>query len=289
MPEGAWSSFFYKIGVGTTPSKIGVLGIFVFLIYFSFIPNLFFIKNIKIEGAGNQQAENISSTIKSYLAKKNPWPRRNLILLSKTKLNAYLLENNQNILKIDGITKDFPNTLRLQISIRADTFAVSAPNGTFLAGSDGLIRSRLDPAAPDAGQQPGLINVKITPQNPVFAGRPAFPAELAEMLKIFTEGLAGAAKTGLLSFEIPGAPSTDITAETTSGFEIKLARHGNAQEALAKLKLIYSQLSDPEAKNLYYIDLRFDDKAYVCYKNTACAHDQSQAAAATSSPETLNP
>ena len=289
LPEGAWNSFLFKLGIGTTASKIAVVGVFVFLIYLSFIPNLFFIKNTRVEGAGTQQIDSVAETAKSYLSKKNPWPQRNLLLLSKAKLSSFLLENNQNILKIESITKDFPNTLQIKIIPRTDTFIISAPNGTFLAGSDGLIREQIDQANNSQQPQQGLINVKISPQDPVFAGRQAFSAELGEMLKTFFQGLEGAAKTNAEFFEITESPGTDVIAKTKSGFLIKLSQNTNAKETLEKLKLIYYQLGDSEAKNLFYIDLRIDDKAYVCYKNTACILDQRPAPEATSSPETLNP
>jgi cell division septal protein FtsQ len=63
------------------------------------------------------------------------------------------------------------------------------------------------------------------------------------------------------------------------------------EQILTQYKLLWENLKTEQRQNLYYVDLRIKGKAYVCYKNTACAKEilaiPAPTNTASSTPQTI--
>ena len=92
-PMGSGGILLSKIGLGSWFSRFATLLVFLILIYLVFIPNVFFVKNISVNGSQDDENAVIKNLANSYLSKTLPWPQKNLILLSKNGLKNFLIKN----------------------------------------------------------------------------------------------------------------------------------------------------------------------------------------------------
>jgi cell division septal protein FtsQ len=291
VPQTDWGVFLSTIGLGSTLSKILSLLALCAIIYLVYIPNFLFVKNIQFMGLSESQSGSVKGTTEEFLNKHLPWPQKNLLLLSKNKLNAFLVKNNQNVLKVEKIEKDFPNGLKISITPRTEKFLVDAPNGIFTVANDGLIKNQLAENLNASTSLPsGLIFIKLKTKETIFAGKNAFPSATADFLLQAYGQLPKIIKNQVEKFEISEPPDYDITALTNSGFKIYLDLKSDLPKILQRFDLVFSQISDGDKKNLSYIDMRFAEKGYVCLKTQPCANVTIPAVnQATSTPENLTP
>jgi len=280
-PTGAGEIFLSKIGLGSWLSRLLTLLVFLLLIYLVFIPNIFFIKHIAVNGAQTTDKPAIEALVNSYLSKKLPWPQKNLVLLSKTGLKNFLLRNDQKILSVDSVDKKFPSTLVLGVTPTVDQFIIQTASSTYFSvSSDGLVTSEVSLNA--SGTLPGaLAFIKLDNKDGLVIGNKAFSQTGIDFLKQAQNQLPGIAKSAIDYYELSGLRTPDLTVYFKGGFKIMLGLNSDAAQILNRLKLLFSQFADSDIKKLYYVDMRFGNNGYVCYKGTACVQDTNLPAAST--------
>ncbi len=261
-----------KIGLGSWTSRIGTLLGFFVLIYLVFIPNLFFVKHLEISGASPGSLSDIEQITNSYLNKKTPWPQKNLLLLSKSKLADYLIKNDQKILSIDSINKNFPNSLVINISPRIDKFVVTASGSPefYSISNDGIITGVLTPSA--SGTLPsGLISVKLTGGEDLYPGKNALSKDRVNFFIQLQNRLPAIAKSPVDYFELIDFQSQNLSVYTKSGFRLLFDLNSDLNKTLSRLQLLFSQYSDADIKNLSYVDMRFEGRGYICNIKAPCS------------------
>ncbi len=280
-PLGAGEIFLFKIGLGSWFSRLITLLVFLLLIYLVFIPNVFFVKHIIINDTHTDDKPTIETLVNSYLSKKLPWPQKNLVLLSKAGLKNFLLENDQKILNINSINKRFPSTLVLDITPRVDQFVIQTASSTgFSVSGDGLITSEVSLNA--SGTLPnGLTSIKLDNSEGLIIGHQAFSQTEVDFLNQMQTQLAGIAKLPVAYYELSGLQIPDLTVYFKNGFKIMLSLDSDVAQTLGHLKLLFSQFADSDINKLFYIDMRFGNNGYVCYKGTACVQDINLPASST--------
>ena len=85
-------------------------------------------------------------------------------------------------------------------------------------------------------------------------------------------------------FEIPNLQATDLSEYVTLGFKLMFETTTDVGQAVNQAQLILNSLAASQQKNLYYLDMRFGGKAYVCYQNTACVQNVPITQTATTTP-----
>jgi len=269
-PKSDWEKFFSRIGLGSWVSKILTLAVLFLFTYLVYIPNLFFVKQINILGAANQAS--VQTTINSFLDKKIPWPQKNLVLMSESALQSFLLEHNQNVLKVNKITKKFPSTLIVEISPRVDSFVVQTPKTAYSISNDGLATNILVPNA--SGTLPsGLILIKLEANPDLTLGQSALSQSQINFINGLQSQLENIVKSPVSYYEMPNLQTPDLTAHLKAGFTIMFDLSSDLNKTLAGLKLLFSQYSDADIQNLSYVDMRFEGTGYVCKKGAPCVQD----------------
>jgi hypothetical protein len=261
-----------KIGLGSWLSRIGTLLGFFVLIYLVYIPNIFFIKHLTINGANPGSISAVEQITNSYLGKKTPWPQKNLILLSKSKLADYLLKNDQKILGIDSISKSFPNSLTINITPRIDKFAITASGSPeiYSVSNDGIITGILTPTA--SGTIPsGLIPIRLTANGDLYSGKSLFNKNQISFFVLLQNKLPGIVKSPVDYYELGDSQNQNLTVYTKNGFKLLFDLSSDLNKTLNRLGLLFSQFSDADIKKLYYVDMRFEDRGYVCDLGTPCS------------------
>ncbi|HYV33733.1 MAG TPA: hypothetical protein VE973_02700 [Candidatus Limnocylindria bacterium] len=284
FPKTDWEVFFSSIGLGSLLSKLLTLLVFLLLIYLVYIPNIFFVKHINITGASPEITANAEASVNLFLNKNLPWPEKNLALLSKNGLKAYLLKTNKQILSVDSINKKLPNTLTIKVTPRLDWFALQTPAGEYFSiSNDGIITNQV---APDAsGTLPsGLILIKLNQNSNINLEQGVLNQSKVNFIKGLYDQLPGVAKSPINYFEINDLQTPDINVYLQNGLLLKFGLLSNLTETLNRLGLLYAQFAPSELKRLYYIDMRFLDRGYICYQGTACSSN-TPTSNATSTPQ----
>ncbi|MDR3642919.1 MAG: hypothetical protein P4L74_04810 [Candidatus Doudnabacteria bacterium] len=268
-PPTAGGVFLAKIGLGSWISRIITGAVLIFLIYLVFIPNLFFIKNVRISGADGGRAETLTNL---YLDKKTPWPQKNLLLMSKIGLQNYLLAQDQQILSVDKITKKLPDTLLVSFTPRTDEYLlITASSSNFTLSTDGLVTGEAELNA--SGTLPSNLAIIKLDNNPYIpVGQKLFTADESQFLGSLQQKLPGIAKSPIDYYELPNLESGDIDVYLKAGYLVKFNLDFDSDEMINRLNLLLSQMSPGDLKNLYYVDMRFKDRAYTCSKSAPCVN-----------------
>ena len=288
-PKNSWEVFFASVGLATWQSKVITAAIFFLLIYIVYIPNFLFIKQVTVNGSDSSANGVVKTLTDSYLGKKLPWPQRNLLLLSKGKLASYLLDNTQKVLSVDTVSKKFPNRLTVSVTPRLDSFLIETASSTlFTVSNDGLITgvSILDASS----TLPNLsFLIKLDSGENLITGQQALSLADIAFLNQVRERLPGIIKSEIDYYEMAEIPDESVTVYTKSGYKILFDLNSDPGQSLDRLNLLLSQFSATDAKKIYYIDMRFKDKGYVCNKGTLCVQNVVLPTSSATSTSTSTP
>jgi cell division septal protein FtsQ len=287
-PLGKSEIFLSKIGLGSWLSRFITLLVFFILIYLTFIPNFFFVKHITINGlqAGDKFAA--ETLINSYLSKELPWPQKNLILLSKNGLKNFLVKNDQKILDVTAVNKKFPSTLIVNLVPRVDQFLIQTASSTnFSVADDGVATAEIFSDASDT-LPTGLTLVKLDDSEGLIINKKALSQNQLTFLNQSQSQLPSIVKSPIGYYELASLQAPDFTVYLKSGFKLLFSFGSDGGQALNRLKLLFSQFADSDLKNLYYVDMRFGDNGYVCYKGAPCVQNISLPEASTTTTNLSN-
>ena len=271
LPETDWEILLSKIGLGSWLSRIITILVFFSLIYIVFIPNFLFIKQITVNGASATINSDVKNLTESYLSKNLPWPQKNLALISKSALKNYLLKKDQEILSVDGINKHFfPAVLTLSITPRVDRFLIeTASSTTYTVSGDGIVTNEIIQGA--SSTLPSLpILIKLNSGSYFAIGQSVLSQSQIGFINQLQSQIAGIVGSSIDYYKLDDLKNPDLTVYTKSGLKLIFDLSSDFNKALSQLRLLFSQFAPGDAKRLYYIDMRFRDKSYVCYKNTPC-------------------
>lgn len=272
-PSAKGELFLSKIGLGSWLSRFSTLLVFFVLIYLTFIPNFFFVKNITINGEQSGDKSTTETLINSYLSKELPWPQKNLVLLSKNGLKNFLLKNDQKILDVTAVNKKLPSTLIVNLVPRVDQFLIQTASSTnFSVADDGVATAEIFPDASDT-LPTGLTEVKLDDSEGLIIGNKAFNQNQLNFLNQTQSQLSTIVKSPIDSYELASLQAPDFTVYLKSGFKLLFSFNSDSGQVLNRLKLLFPQFADSDVKKLYYVDMRFGNNGYVCFKATACVQN----------------
>lgn len=273
LPQTDWGVFLKKIGLETIFSKVATVLVLVTLIYFSFVPNLFFIKQIIVQNENGNTNPDIEILTNLYLKKFNPWPQKNLAFLSKNKLLNYLTENNKTILSVNVIKKDFPNTVYISYKERKDEFVIkTSNNNNYLVSEDGKVTQEFTLNA-SSSLPSSLILIKLEQDMNLPLWQNPFSHNWFWFIRGVNLNLNNKINSPVKEITIENLKNPFFNVITQSGYEIKFDASANLDKTLNRLELLIKDLQPALVKNLQYVDMRFNDRAYVCYKNNPCSYE----------------
>lgn len=269
IPERSWEVFLSDLGLGTWKRKIGagvLLGLLVYLIY---APNIFLVKNVIINGSGPQTQANLERTISLYLRSKPAWPQNNLLLLSKNGLKNYILKNDLDVISVNSINKKLTQTLIINVQPRLDAYLLKSPQGLFTISNDGVITGQIA-VLPTSSPLNNLKLIDWAATDPIAISQPLINAQTLLAANQIQNGLPKAINAQVEHFGMNSSSDPELTVYTQTGLKILFDAKLDINKALNQLATLVGTLAPADVKRLLYIDMRFDSKAFVCYKGTAC-------------------
>lgn len=286
IPESKTAIFFERIWLGNTQRKI-IAGIAIaFVFYLIYFPTFIFVKTISVEGADAETSYQVTESAWSYI-KKNPLlPRRNLLLLSKTNLKKYIESTNGGVAVITQITKRYPHTIIIQTQPRVPTFIVGYNSGEYVVANDGKV---LDNTSTIASTSPLLLLPKVVIKNTSSEEAPnyAFSESKAHGIQDFIAKTSEQLQTSVERVELLDEKAMEATLYLKNGLKLFINFAQDTAKTLHEAKLIWDNTQVGDRKNIYYIDLRYEDRGYTCFKNTPCA-EPPRITTPSTTPETIN-
>lgn len=272
IPQTDWGVFLTKIGLNNWKTRVTILVIFGVFFYIIYIPNFLFIKSIEVTGASTEINNSITESTNTYLQKKFPTPERNILLLSKQKLNNFLLNNNSNLVNINVIQKKFPSKLLINITPRISSLLLQLGDDRYLVSNDGLVLEKIYSSTTTPNTE-NLLQLKIDETNTLIIGKQILDQTTINFLHEVYTKLPNIIKSDIVSFELSTPNSSDLSIYTKKGYKIFIDLILEKEKTLSRLNLLFSQQSATEINKFYYVDMRFEGRGYVCFKDSACTRD----------------
>jgi cell division septal protein FtsQ len=288
IPQNSWEIFLARAGLRSFWAKAVLLVLLLSLIYIVYIPNFLTVKHIEIVGLKQEDSEVVKDKVKDFLNKNVFLPQKNFLLLSKGKLSNFVQVSSDKVLKVENINKDFPNKVKITVKPRISSIAMEVLGERFLVSNDGLVTEKIEMATTSPLN---MVFLKFKEGETPSVGNKYLSQELVEKLKEIYKQTQNVNSISPEYFELLRLNEPDIYLYSKNGsklvFDVKL-EIGNLTE---RLKLLLGQIADQDENNIFYIDLRFKNRAFVCFKGTACVRDIiiNRQPTATSTEETLEP
>ncbi len=270
IPEKKFDAILDKFGLSSIWTKSALVIIILALGYIIYIPNFLKIKQIEITGIRSDNKGTIENTTRDFLKSKPYWPQTNLLLLSKQGLSKYILKKNTEVLKVESINKKFPNSLEIQISSRMPRFVLQSPDGSFIIFNDGKLYKKLDASATP---ESNLILIKIAGGIEPGTGTFTMPQETISSINLIQKDLPDITKLAIEYYKVESIKDPDLIVQLKSGYKIKFDTKLDTADVLKKTRLLLSEIPDTDQAKLEYLDMRINDRGYVCIKNAPCAKE----------------
>jgi cell division septal protein FtsQ len=264
IPQSGREIFFAKLGLDTWPSKVALVLVLGLLVYLTYIPNIFYVANVQVNGLKLEEREKVAAQVQSYFKNVTVFPQKNILFLSKSALKKALEKNNLFVNNVAEIQKDFPNSLLVSIVPRYAYYQTQNGINNYQISSDGIITS-----IGFAQEQNSLLKIEFSKAGDWVVGQKILTDNQALLTKEIIKNLAKLDGLKATKFYMDSENEQDLAVDTSAGYLIKFDLRTNWQDNENSLKALFTKI--PANSNLAYIDLRVPERAYVCYQNTPCA------------------
>ncbi len=255
------------------------------LLYLVYVPNFLTIKNIRVSGIGTDGQTQISELVNNYFKAKPLAAQSNWLFLSTKGLTQYISQRDNDITAVGTVKKKFPGTINISVTSRITAFKITTPLQQLLISNDGLVRQDITGLGTSTvPQTAGLINLTVGDASSTIVGDKYLPDSLMSAINQLQNLTQNQLKLTVDHFEIPNLQATDLSEYVTLGFKLMFETTTDVGQAVNQAQLILNSLAASQQKNLYYLDMRFGGKAYVCYQNTACVQNVPITQTATTTP-----
>lgn len=273
---------FRSIAKTITNGLFAILAItlFVSVIYW---PRLFFIKKITVTGTNTAKGDLIVKNLWDELQSSNKlWPQQNIIVFDPQKFIPKIKSSFPDILEIKSVSKKFPNELVIDVADKVVLYEIVTPTGNFFVYNDGTLISINENMA---------LTTKIVLLSDLKykSGEKVFDDNFLNLLKQINESFEKITGEKIASIDIlPDElkennrfiQSAEITIKTekntklgqqSSGFSIIIDVKKDANLSLSAIKILLDNQPVERYSQINYLDVRSENKAFVCLNNTACA------------------
>ncbi len=265
--------------------------IFIFflagLVYIIYIPNFLYVKSVEISGLPQKQTEELAARINTFLDTKSLLPQKNLLLTSKKKLDL-LIKNDSSISEIQSIQKKWFSSLKISLLPRIASYELNSNSKQYKLASDGFIMEEIIMLETASQTTTSLKKIFVLGAQNYQVGEKAAGLNELNKINLLKQELLKISGYEVSQFSFDSFLSPDWFIDFVSGPQLKINSQNDLQKTFAEYKSIMLNLSKSDFERIYYIDLRFKNKAYVCFKKTACSSELI-IPTASSSLQTLKP
>ncbi len=259
-----------KIGLGNVWLQILLLSLICFTIYICYIPNFLYIKTVNVQGVNEQNKAILASSANNYFSKKSLLPKKNYIFFNEIAIINFLRNENPT-LEIEFVKKKWPKSVIIGARHRNISYFALENNKVNIFSEDGMIVDsiNLQPDTPASSTFEHLT--ELSGYDPKVAiGEYSVPPNFQNILKNVPTAITQGTGLGTKRLEL-NLEQEEYTAITTTGYKILSHTSLPMENLQAKLSLILADYSEAQEKGLAYIDIRFKDRAFICFQDQPCA------------------
>ncbi len=285
IPDNKLDLVLSKFKLNSWWFKFFLIGFVLGLIYLVYIPNFIYVKKIYINGLGENLKIKTVSEIEQYLQNKKFLPQNNLLLLSRNRLK-YFLESKIYIAEVQNLKKRWPNAIEINLLPRTEAFVIHSENQNLLLSKDGIIIKSLD--AENLGNKISAIKpIQLSSKTNYYPGQKIADFEIISKINELKFGLPSTVKSEIEKFEFLNFESFTWTIYLKNNWVLLINPENDIDTTLKQLTAVIKNLTFSEKTDLYYIDLRFNNKAYLCLKSEVCSKQSPGQGEATASATSL--
>jgi cell division septal protein FtsQ len=234
--------------------------------YLAYFAKFLFLDNVRVSGADPSVAAQVQGKFKEYIG-QHPYglPQRNIIFFMPNRFANFLTAGNPQILQVTSVRRSLWHTVDVSIVQRLPAYTFQLGASYYIVYSDGTIGDQI--------QQPQntlIIDTSAGDTAPQQGARVFTDQQLAFISHI-RDNLTKFLPLQISHFELTSLTGTTVAVVTQNGTRFLLDDTGDPSVYLTRLQILWSQLSPAQQAKLAYFDLRFDPKAYGCYRGDPCA------------------
>ena len=240
------------------------------IIYLSYFAHFIQISNLQISGADTNEVPAIQTAFASFIEQNafDILPQKNILFFKKSAFANYLLKQDSKILAVDSVQKKLWNTIDVQIAQRVPAFYITANGDFYIIDNEGVVSSQT--LSYDTTSNLRLIEDHATEN--FGLGNQVFTKQSADFL-VYVDSQFNPmiAPEQTDHYEINGVSTNNLTLVTKDGMFFYFDLSSDPKMVMQHLFSLWASLTPAQQKDVVYIDMRFDQNAYVCYKGAPCA------------------
>lgn len=267
LPETAWQKFLYFIGLGTVFRRVIFFIFLVFLTYIIYFANFLIIKQPEISGAERGDAEHINNVFQQYKRKfVFIFPQKNILFFSPQRFGSYLQTKHYKVAAVKSIKRKLWNHISIEVVLRVPAYVLQNKENFYILSSDGSIAARANQS-----EQSKYLMIVDNVDNQINLGEKFYDQKKYGFLSYMVENLPGKIFLQIQQFETSGKLSNDLVIVAQNDIRFYFDNTTDPAKFLDRLFTLWMSITPEQQKKIAYIDLRYDPKAYVCYKTDKCA------------------
>ncbi len=305
LPETKFDEVLSKIYLGNRWSQIaaglGILGI----LYLVYAPNFISVKAINVEGIPQSEQKLVEASVRDAIS-KTPFynPQNNLVFLSTDLVKSAAMKVS-GIYDIKSVKKDFQTKeIRIAAIPKTERFLVSDDSKVYSVFNDGSFDEVTGMSVQQWNElaNPQIIKLKIhgNHNGELAIGSPFLQDSLRDSLEVTNKSISGITGSSLDYILLGQAGDESISLseanvvqsesealqtpisspelrvvmkkgiDKTKTFTIIFDARADLHSAVDRLNLLLSQMPPDRYVNLGYIDMRIENRGYVCLINSKC-------------------
>lgn len=297
IPENRFDIALTKVGLGSRWRQI-LAGLVVLAgIYLVYVPNFLSVQSIVITGVSDSNKSVVEAAVRQAIADANFYnPQHNLLFLTQSRVKSGAL-SVPTVFTINEVKKDFEKkTLYVDVAPKKERFLLTDTQRVYDIYNDGILKGesglKIDQWQNEVNS--GMVKLKIGGVLNAKPNEQTLQPQLKDTLETLVP-LLGNLPGATFSYVLLTEPlSQEILPETTvpvinapiasDELRVLLLKNGNVQRPFTvifdahseitsaenRLNSLLSQTTPDRYNNISYIDMRLEDRGFICLVNTPC-------------------
>ncbi len=297
LPDNQFDLFLSHIGLGSRWTQLGIVLLLLAAVYIIYIPNALTTTSVVVNGLSDSDKVIAEAAVRQSITSAAFYnPQHNLLFLSGERVKQAVLSVPQ-VYQVESITKDYANqTVVVEASPKVERFLIKDLERVYDVYNDGELKGQ---SGLNKDQWVGEINagmIKLRVDG-IFNGEEGEQAlqpvlqNALEAMSAKSVNLPGATfgyvlVTAPLPLELPPETTVPVVnapliagelhmvlykkGDLNRSFVVIVDGHSDISAAMDRLQALLSQTTPDRYNNISYVDMRIEDRGFICLVNTPC-------------------
>lgn len=299
VPETNIDKFLSKFYLGNRWSQIALGLAACGVVYILLVPNFLSVKTIIVNGVSGSDAVLIENAVRQAIANAPFYnPQHNLLITSRKQVSR-AATSVPIVHEVENVSKDYQSkAITVTVKPKYERFVFRDYTRALVAYNDGTLKG--EHAVPldqwETAPAPGMVKLKV--EGVIRHGqsqstlseqfRSDVETAASELARFSSSPMAyvqigspqpasveGGTEVKPLEYSLP-LHSDELyiklmkNSDPADLFTVIFDARSDIKDAIKRLELLLSQMSAERYIKLYYIDMRLENRGYICLVNTPC-------------------